>query len=113
MTVGAASKYLRGLGKVRLDSGELERFMEHVAGELEKDEQQRALDYLLAVADSGPEQVMYVGKSDPVLRSLGLQLSVRRYAISKEFDAAQREAANESDWKKILLSLGSLSLPGL
>ena len=109
--MGAASNYLRELGRPRLDSTELDRFMSYVAAESEKDERQAAVDHLLRVADLTPDQVVLLGASDPVRGAAGLQLSIRRYAMSKQFEAAQQSAMNESEWKKALESLGWMIPP--
>jgi len=108
--MNAASNYLHELGKPHLDSTELERFISYVAAESEKDERQRAVDHLLRVVDLTPEQVVLIGASDPVRKEVGLQLSMKRYAMSKQFEAAQHAAANEPTWKKALLFLG-MALP--
>ena len=109
--MGAASNYLRELGKPRLDSTELDRFISYVSAESEKDERQRAVDHLLRVVDLTPEQVIHIAGSAPVRVAVGLQLSVGRYARSKQFEAAQQSAANEPAWKKVLLSLGAVLPP--
>ena len=109
--MGAASKYLRELGKPRLDATELERFMSHVAAESEKDERQGDLDHLLRVVELTPAQVVSIAASDPVRKSVGLQLSVKRYATSKQFQAAQQSAENEPAWKNALLFLGAALPP--
>jgi hypothetical protein len=108
--MSAASTYLRELGKPRLDSTELDRFISYVAAEPEKDEMQGAIDHLLRVVDLTPDQVVLIAASDPVRKAVGLQLSIKRYARSKQFEAAQQAAANEPTWKKALLILGA-SLP--
>jgi hypothetical protein len=109
--MGAASNYLRELGKPRLDSTELDRFISYVAAESEKDERLGAVDHLLRVADLTPEQVIHIAESAPVRGAVGLQLSVSRYARSKQFEAAQQSAANEPAWKQALLSLGLILPP--
>ena len=109
--MSAASNYLRELGKPRLDSAELDRFIAYVAAEAEKDERQGAIDHLLRVVDLTPDQVIHVAASTPVRGSVGLQLSVSRYARSKQFEAAQQSAANEPAWKKAILTLGVLLPP--
>ena len=106
ISMGAASNYLRELGKPRLDSAELDRFISYVAAESEKDERQSAIDHLLRVMDLTPDQVVLVAASDPVRSAVGLQLSVRRYATSKQFEAAKQSAENEPTWKKALWILG-------
>src|SRR3954470_14013416 len=108
--MGAASTYLCELGKPSLDSTELDRFISYVAAEPGKDEVQRAIDHLLRVADLTPDQVVLIASSDPVRKAVGTQLSITRYARSKQFEAAQQAAANEPTWKKALLILGA-SLP--
>jgi len=109
--MGAASDYLRDLGKPRLDPTELDRFISYVAAESDKDERQGDVDHLLRVVDLTPDQVMLIAASDPVRRAVGLQLSVKRYATSKQFEAAQQSAANEPTWKKALLLLGAVFPP--
>jgi hypothetical protein len=109
--VGAASNYLRELGKPRLDSTELDRFIAHVVAAPENDERQGAVDHLLRVVDLTPAQVVHIAASAPVRGTVGLQLSVSRYARSKQFEAAQQSAANESAWKKAILSIGVLLPP--
>jgi hypothetical protein len=109
--MGAASNYLRELGKPRLDSTELDRFISYVAAESEKSERQGALDHLLQVVDLTPDQVMQIAASDLVRGAVGLQLSVGRYARSKQFAAEQQSAANETEWKKAILSLGLILPP--
>jgi len=109
--MGAASNYLRELGKPRLDSMELDRFISYVAAESEKDERQVAVDHLLRVVDLTPGQVIHIAASAPVREAVGLQLSVSRYARSKQFEAAQQSAANEATWKKALLTLGVVLPP--
>jgi len=109
--MGAASNYLSELGKPVLDSTELDRLMSYVAAESEKDERQRALDHLLRVANLTAEQLILIAASGPVREAVGLQLSVRRYAMSKQYEAAQQSAANEPAWKKALLFLGAVLPP--
>jgi hypothetical protein len=111
ITVGAASNYLRELGKPRLDPAELDRFISYVAATTEKDERQCAVDHLLRVADLTPAQVMLIGASEPVRTTVGLQLSIRRYATSKQFEAAQQAAANAPAWKDALVLLGAVLPP--
>ena len=109
--MNAASNYLRELGKPNLDPSELDRFISQVAGEAEADVRQSAVDHLLRVVDLTPEQVMQIAASDPVRKGIGLQLSVRRYASAKQFEAAQRSAANETAWKQVLLFIGAAIPP--
>ena len=109
--MGPASNYLRELGKPRLDSAELDRFIAYVAAEAEKDERQGAIDHLLRVVDLAPDQVVHIAASAAVRGAVGLQLSVSRYARSKQFEAAQQSAANERAWKKALLTLGAILPP--
>jgi len=109
--MGAASAYLRELGKPRLDSTELDRFLSCIAAESEKDERQAALDHLLRIVDLTPDQVIHIAASAPVRGAVGLQLAISRYARSKEFEAAQQSAPNEATWKKVLLSLGAILPP--
>jgi hypothetical protein len=109
--MNAASDYLRELGKQRLDSTELDRFLSYVAAEPEKDARQRAVDHLLRLVDLTPDQVMHVAASDPVRKGVGLQLSVRRYVTSRQFEEAQRSAENEAAWKKALMLLGTAIPP--
>ena len=103
--MGTASNYLRDLGKSRLDSAELDRFLTHVAAESEKVDRQLAVDHLLRVADLTPDQVLLLSASGPVRGAVGLQHSVKRYATAKQYEAAQQAAANESEWKKLVLIL--------
>jgi hypothetical protein len=109
--VGAASNYLRELGKPHLEPAELDRFIAYVAASSDKDERQGAVDHLLRVIDLTPAQVILIAASDPVRREVGLQLSVRRYATSKQFEAAQQSAANAPAWKDALLFLGAALPP--
>ena len=109
--MGAASNYLRELGKPTLDSPELDRFISYVTAEAEKDERQGSIDHLLRVVDLTPDQVVHIAASDPVRGAVGLQLSVSRYARSKQFEAAKQSAANESAWTMALWSLAVLLPP--
>ena len=109
--MSVASNYLRELSKSRLDSTELDLFISYVAAETEKDERQGAIDHLLRVVDLTPDQVIHIATSTLVRGAVGLQLSVSRYARSKQFEAAQQSAANEPAWKKAVLSLGAILPP--
>ena len=109
--MSAATDYIRDLSKSRLVSTELECFLAHVAAETEKDERQRAIDYLLRVVDLTPDQVKLLYASGPVRSSGGLQLSVKRYATTKQFEAAQISTSKESEWKILLYGLGSIFPP--
>lgn len=105
--MAAVSNYLRELGKPHLDPEELDRFLSYVAAEPEKDARQGAVDHLMRVVELTPDQVVHIAASDPVRREVGLQHSVRRYATSKQLEAARQSGANESVWKNVLLILGT------
>jgi hypothetical protein len=85
-----------------MDSSELARFIAHIASDSNKEERQAAIDHLLRVVDLTPDQVQILAASGPVHRVVGLQLSIRRYATSKQFEAARQAAANETAWQRTL-----------
>ena len=107
--MGAASDYLRQIGKPRLSSVELNCFIEHVAGETTKADRQASIDHLLRVVDLEPDQLVALAASSPVRQETGLQHSIQRYARSKEFEASQRAAENEPAWKTALNIIFSIS----
>jgi hypothetical protein len=99
--MGAASEYLRALAKAHLEPDELSRFVACVADEPEKNERQAAVDHLLRVVDLTPNQVVALASTEIVRRELGLQLSVRRYAASKQYEAGRLPEGKESMWKMV------------
>ena len=105
--MGAASDYLRGLGKEHLDSDELSHFVSQLLSERGKDERQAALDHLLRVVHLTPEQVLHLAASEPFVAAVGLQHSILLYARSKQYEAARQSARDEPAWLWALTVLGS------
>lgn len=108
--MSAASDFLRKLGKPQLDADEMRHFIACLSADTEKESRQSAVDCLLRVSDLSPDQVVLLGACEPVARSVGLQLSVRRYATSKQFEAARESSANEPAWQRAVMILAA-SIP--
>jgi sugar phosphate isomerase/epimerase len=103
--VSATTEYLQQLGKSQLAISELTIFIGHLNVEPDKSQRQAAFDHLLRVVELTPEQVLQLAESELVREAIGLQLSLRRYATSKDFEAARQAAANEPTWRKVLETL--------
>jgi hypothetical protein len=103
--VGAASDYLRSLGKTHLDSGELAHFVQQLSAEPDKEGRQAAIDHLLRIAQLTAEQVLAIASCEPVRNAVGLQHSIVRYARARQFEAARESATEVPAWQFALAVL--------
>jgi hypothetical protein len=110
----SASAYIGGgLGATTISDLELEHFMRLLSAEPSKASQQSAFDHLLQKIVVTPEQALTLAKCEPTKRSVGLQHSLKRYARSREFAAANAAHAYRSKWNDVtdlLMSLPSVPL---
>jgi hypothetical protein len=96
-----ASSYINSLGK-SASSAEVARFIELLGTEPSKATQQSALDHLLQAVSVTPDQALALARCEVVKGSVGLQLSLKRYARAQEFATASTSHANRPGWHDVM-----------
>lgn len=104
----AASHYPAQLPFGQVEEEELRKFVRLLDAESDKDNRQSAFDQLLRMTTLTLEQAALLARSRAVAGSVGLQLSLKRYVRSQEYESARQATKEVPGWQILLTLLGSM-----